>query len=102
MSELERLKEAIWPGLPKWEPTSENSQQHFYEAVAEALHSASEQLVRVRIDCNAPSENDSEFAAELVRRWNLHDRLVEAYGFLVAKYGHAGHEALLAEAKGTK
>lgn len=32
-----RLKEAIWPGLPKWEPTAAQPQQDFYEALIEAL-----------------------------------------------------------------
>lgn len=32
-----RLREAIWPGLPKWDPTEQEPQQDFYEAVAEAL-----------------------------------------------------------------
>lgn len=36
-AQCDRLKEAIWPGLPKWEPTPEHPQQDFYEAVAELL-----------------------------------------------------------------
>lgn len=36
-AQCDRLKEAIWPGLPKWEPTPEHPQQDFYEAVAESF-----------------------------------------------------------------
>lgn len=39
-----RLQEAIWPGLPKWEPTPEKPQQDFLEACAEALHSDRERV----------------------------------------------------------
>lgn len=42
--ENERLKEAIWPGLPKWEPTEATPQQDFYEAVAEALREEPKRL----------------------------------------------------------
>ncbi len=36
--ERDRLREALWPSLPKWAPTPEQPQQDFYEAVAEGLH----------------------------------------------------------------
>lgn len=39
--ERDRLREAIWPGLPKWEPTAEQPQQDFYLALVEAMRSAS-------------------------------------------------------------
>src|SRR5690242_2259064 len=31
------LCDAVWPGKPKWEPTPEQPQQNFYEAVAESV-----------------------------------------------------------------
>lgn len=40
IGERDRLREAIWPGLPKWEPTAEQPLQDFYEAAAESLHDA--------------------------------------------------------------
>lgn len=36
-AERDRLRLAIWPGLPKWVPTEDQPQQDFYEAVAEGL-----------------------------------------------------------------
>lgn len=36
-AERDRLRLAIWPGLPKWVPTEDQPQQNFYEAVAEGL-----------------------------------------------------------------
>lgn len=36
-AERDGLREAIWPGLPKWVPTTEQPQQDFYLACAEAL-----------------------------------------------------------------
>jgi chromosome segregation ATPase len=36
-AEVQRLQNAIWPGLPKWEPTPEKPQQDFHEAVIESL-----------------------------------------------------------------
>jgi hypothetical protein len=38
LRERDRLREAIWPGLPPWSPTPEEPQQNFYEASAEGLH----------------------------------------------------------------
>lgn len=35
--ERDRLRQALWPGLPKFIPTEDRPQQNFYEAVAEAL-----------------------------------------------------------------
>lgn len=32
------LREAVWPGKPKWEPTTAEPQQDFFEAFAESLH----------------------------------------------------------------
>lgn len=36
-AERDRLREAIWPGLPVWAPTESEPQQNFYEAVAEGF-----------------------------------------------------------------
>lgn len=36
-AERDRLRMAIWPGLPKFVPTEDQPQQNFYEAVAEGL-----------------------------------------------------------------
>lgn len=36
-AQLERMREAVWPGLPKWTPTETAPQQDFYEAVLEAF-----------------------------------------------------------------
>jgi len=38
----DKLREAIWPGLPKWTPTPEQPQQDFYEAVAEGFRAEKE------------------------------------------------------------
>lgn len=37
VEEFFRLREAVWPGLPKFEPTPEKPQEDFYIAVAESL-----------------------------------------------------------------
>lgn len=44
LTHAERLREAIWPGLPKWEPTAEAPQQDFFEAVAESFRTENERL----------------------------------------------------------
>lgn len=36
-AERDRLRQAIWPGLPKWQPSPDFPQQNFYEAVAEGF-----------------------------------------------------------------
>lgn len=38
VARVQRLEEALWPGLPAWIPTEAEAQQDFYEACAEALH----------------------------------------------------------------
>lgn len=35
-AERDRLRQAIWPGLPRFVPSADFPQQNFYEAVAEA------------------------------------------------------------------
>lgn len=42
-AERDRLRLAIWPGLPPFIPTEECPQQNFYEAVAEGLRAESKQ-----------------------------------------------------------
>lgn len=37
-SERDRLREAIWPGLPAFVPTPENPQEDFYILMVEGLH----------------------------------------------------------------
>jgi hypothetical protein len=43
LATVERLREAIWPGLPKWAPTEQEPQQDFHEAMVEALRKASDE-----------------------------------------------------------
>ena len=56
-AQCDRLKQAIWPGLPKWEPTPEHPQQDFYEAVAESLQSLREDAVRNLQDSREDTDN---------------------------------------------
>lgn len=42
-AERDRLRLAIWPGLPPFVATEECPQQNFYEAVAEGLRAKSKQ-----------------------------------------------------------
>jgi predicted nucleic acid-binding Zn-ribbon protein len=41
--QLARLQSAIYPGLPKWEPSAEQPKQDFFEAVAEDLRAQAQQ-----------------------------------------------------------
>lgn len=42
-AEIERLKNAIWPGLPKFKPSPERPQQDFHEALIESFRTQHEQ-----------------------------------------------------------
>jgi hypothetical protein len=44
LATVERLREAIWPGLPKWVPTEREPQQDFHEALIEALRQQSAEV----------------------------------------------------------
>lgn len=43
-----RLQQAVWPGLPKFEPTAERPQQDFFEAVAESFRTENAKLQRFK------------------------------------------------------
>jgi hypothetical protein len=81
----QRLKDAIWPGLPAWQPTAEEPQQDFYLACAESFRHAIEKLqafkdyVHRRLDeAGVPIDPDSPHRAEGCRVGGRLDVLLAA------------------------
>lgn len=69
IAEVERLRNAIWPGLPNWEPTAEKPKQDFHEAVIEAMRKDSREHAEAARYLLSFLVNEPHHLAVALKRW---------------------------------
>ena len=57
LSKYKRLREAVWPGLPKFTPTAEVPQQDFFECMIESFRTTAENHDRLVAEVEAIARN---------------------------------------------